>query len=238
MVRKKRLTKVNTLTIAEVERALSFTQPGLAITEARDVILAEGVYIVTDGPNGIGPIARYEIGIIFPKIYPSEEPSVYETAGTVERVADRHMYPSGRCCTCIWEEWLAKSIDTSVEAFCDGPLHNFFLSQFMFDKTRKWPFGDRSHGVDGVIEAIGDLLGVGPDEDAARRYIEIVAAREIKGHWACPCGSGKRLRNCHNDYVRELRGRVKHERAQKLLERLIETKLQERATPMESSQQP
>ncbi|WP_167434446.1 SEC-C metal-binding domain-containing protein [Mesorhizobium helmanticense] len=28
---------------------------------------------------------------------------------------------------------------------------------------------------------------------------------KVKGHWPCPCGSGKNLRNCHDDRVRQLR---------------------------------
>ncbi len=200
---------------------LAFNQPNLSIVEDDDLIIAKGEYLVTDGPHVAGPIARYQIGIFFSKRYPNEEPLVVETAGDIERIADRHMYSNGCCCTCVWEEWLATSKDTSVRAFCEGPLRNFFLGQVCFDQTGKWPFGERSHGLDGVLEAINSILGLELDKEGGRRYLAVLAANEIKGHWECPCGSGEKLRTCCREKVADLRIQVDRKIAAGLRSRFL-----------------
>lgn len=222
MAQKRLAVQKSTLTRIEVERALAFKQPGLTITELQDEILAEGEYIVTDGPHSDGPIARYQVCIYFFKNYPEKEPLVIETAGDIERIADRHMYSEGACCTCVWEEWLITADDTSISAFCEGPLNNFFLSQVRFDQTGKWPFGDRKHGAAGFVQSVGAIIGFDVDQESALRYLQALSARTIKGHWLCPCGSKEKLRKCCRDKVIKLRGQVEPVLAARLLKRLVD----------------
>lgn len=221
MVRRRIVKPNTTLSLAEVERALGFKQPGLVIFEQDDVVVAKGRFAVHDGPHQDGPLRAYEILIVFPKAYPDDEPLVMETAGAIERIADRHMYKSGACCTCVWEEWLATAPDTSVKGFCEGPLYNFFLGQIIFDKTGEWPFGERAHGSDGMVEAAVAMLGREVDHAAALRYLKIVSAAAPKGHWPCPCGSQKKLRDCCADDVHALRASVNQKQAGRLHGRLL-----------------
>jgi SEC-C motif len=221
LARKRRLKSQATLARAEVERALCFKQPGLEISESLEVILAEGEYIVSDGPHVDGPIARYQIRIFFSKAYPHDEPIVMETAGAIEPIADRHMYLNGSCCTCVWEEWLATATDTSVQAFCDGPLQNFFLGQAIFDQVGDWPFGDREHGAAGVVQAAGAIIGLDVGQAGALRYLQALSAREVKGHWTCPCGSGLKLRDCCHCKIAGFREQVDRDLAVRLRQRLV-----------------
>lgn len=220
MVRRDRLGPMPKLTCADVERALAFSQPGIAIDDADDAIVAEGEYIVSDGPHADGPLARYRVKIFFLKNYPAEEPIVLETAGAIECVAERHMHTNGRCCTCVWEEWLASSSDTSIKAFCDGPLHNFFLGQIAYEKAGHWPFDERSHGSEGIKEAVVAVLGLDVRPAVARRFIHAVAAAELKGYWFCPCGSGRKIRDCHHKTLEHARKAIDRELARALYERL------------------
>ncbi len=203
-----------------VEQALAFSQPGLTLHETESFIVAEGEYVVTDGPNEDGPIAKFQIRILFSKAYPRDEPLVVETAGEIERVADRHMYSDGGCCTCIWEEWLVTSVDTSVRAFCEGPLQNFFLGQVAYDRNGRWPFGERAHGAAGVVEAANAMLGLNTDQIGAVRYLKVLSAGRVKGHWTCPCGSNRRLRNCCANAIAELRKTFDRSMAERLHVRL------------------
>jgi hypothetical protein len=214
--------------LAEVEAGLAFNQPNLSISECDDAIIAEGEYLVTEGPHADGPIARYQICILFSKRYPFEEPLVLETAGDIERIEDLHMYSNGCCCTCVWEEWLATSRDRSVRAFCEGPLRNFFLGQVCFAQTGKWPFGERAHGIDGVVEAANAILGLELDEDGVRRYLSALAANDVKGHWECPCGSGEKLRHCCCVEIAKLQARIDRRIAAGLRSRLVRLAKQER----------
>jgi hypothetical protein len=52
------------------------------------------------------------------------------------------------------------------------------------------------HGAEGVRTSYRELLGT-EDDDVIHGYLACLAAKQVKGHWWCPCGSGKRLRDCH-----------------------------------------
>lgn len=222
------MAKFPRLTIEQVRRALTFSQPFLEFFEDEDSIFAKGWYVVSDGAHADGPVWKFEVLCAFSRGYPKQEPIVLEIGEAIERIADRHMYTNGVCCLCVWEEWLAKSSDTSFQSFCDGPLHNFFLSQVIFEQTGKWPFDERSHGAKGVAEGIASVLGFEVTAAQANRYASAVGAKELKGHWMCPCGSGDKLRNCHLEQVQSLRAKIGRGPANALQSRLRDAMKQER----------
>lgn len=230
MARIRRVKGLSHLSLEEVEHALAFVQPGLHLNETPDAVIANGEYVVTDGPHADGPIKCFSITIEFPKTYPLDEPRVFETDGAIERCIDRHMYNNGRCCTCVWEEWLAQAKDTSVKSFCDGPLRDFFIGQVIFEQTGQWPFGERAHGVEGIVEAAAAVLEREVDQAAALSYLQVLSAPVVKGHWPCPCGSNEKLRKCCRDDVMLLRERIDRIDADRLRRKLIDvTKLETRA---------
>ena len=55
----------------------------------------------------------------------------------------------------------------------DGPLHEYFLGQFYFEKTGRWPFGERLHGYAGLQEAFADALGVPNKKESLLYYLRI-----------------------------------------------------------------
>lgn len=210
-MRKKEIEKENKLSCKEVKNALNFTQPHLEITEEEGGVSATGKYVVSDRSNNDGPLAYYDIYIFFDENYPDVEPHVVEKKGKIPRCLDRHMYPrgDGRCCVGIWEAWRITSDDISVKAFCNGPLHNFFLSQLRYEQSGVWPFDEYSHGIDGIKEGIKDavesILGYDVEIEQALNYVRFLANNtNIKGHWLCPCNSGLILRKCHSAEIKKI----------------------------------
>ncbi|MEM9617925.1 MAG: SEC-C metal-binding domain-containing protein [Pseudomonadota bacterium] len=202
------MTLQSSLTIKDVRRALGFAQPFLKFAESDDAVYARGSFIVSDGAHTEGAAGRFEIECVFFKDFPKREPLVFEIGERIPRTADRHMYLSGLCCLCVWQEWLARASTTTFQAFCDGPLYNFFLSQIHFEQTKEWPFDERSHGAKGVAESISSMIGFDLDEQQANRYAQAISAEKVKGHWPCPCGSSKKLRECHLEQIIEIRERL------------------------------
>ena len=45
-----------------------------------------------------------------------------------------HINPAGDCCIMVWEEWLVLAPDTSFRGFLRGPVHDYFLNQWWFEK--------------------------------------------------------------------------------------------------------
>lgn len=223
------------LTFDEFRRALNFSQPKLELRQTDGLFVAEGAYCVTDGPNASGPIEEFEIQLAVDPRYPKTEPALREVAERIPQDIDRHMFGNGFCCTCVWEEWLVTAEDTSFEGFCAGPLRNFFLSQLYFESKGKWPFGERKHGLEGLVEAVSRILGFKVSQAQAIQHLNAVISPNPKGHWTCVCGSGLRIRDCDPQHLPDLRTRLGHENIKRLKERLRVSMREERRALAQAS---
>jgi hypothetical protein len=201
--------------LEEVRSAIAAGQPNLRAIIVNDVVQVRGSYVVRDG-NVV--LDRYQVEIRFPSNYPKATPVVEEIGGRIPRTLDRHINDDGTACLLVPEEWLLAS-DQSFRAFLAGPMKNFFLGQFLVEAGEPWPFGQRSHGYEGLLEAYMELLGI---NNSARvvAYFDCLRRKELKGHFECPCGSRKRLRNCHRAELQELAKRIPSQVAQQAYERL------------------
>ena len=211
------------LTLEEVRGTIAFDQPKLHASADGQSINVEGTYLVFEkdvvaAPDG--PIAEFDIKIELTDHYPRLEPRVFEVGGRVPRNPDRHINPDGDCCVTVWENWLVTAKDHSFSNFLNGPLNEYFLGQFWFEKTGKWPFGERTHGTPGLEEAYADALGIPNRRKSLLYHLRLLSQDWPKGHWPCPCGSGKRLRYCHRDDLMAMHQRVPSHVARRMLHRL------------------
>jgi hypothetical protein len=70
------------------------------------------------------------------------------------------------------------------------------------------------------MEAWEELLGFG-GEETIRAFVGALSKKDAyAGHLPCPCGSGRRVRGCHGDLLRDLRNSVYWEDAKADLFRL------------------
>jgi hypothetical protein len=211
------------LTIEDVEAAIAFDQPKLRVAANGRAIHVEGSYLVFENDvvaAPTGPITAFDIRIELDDRYPRHEPKVFEVGGRIQRDADHHINPDGDCCVTVWEHWLAIARDRSITGFINGPLQEYFLGQFVFERTGKWPFGERPHGTRGLEEAYADALGISSKRKGLIYHLRLLSQEWPKGHWACPCGSGKLLRHCHHDELMAMHRRIELTIAQRMLRRL------------------
>jgi len=212
----------------EVQRVATACQSELFVSREDDVVIVKGKFVVWDDQ---GPLDSYSVFIRFFSDFPATSPRVYETEGRIPCDLDRHVFPSdGACCLAVWEAWLAEVQDPTVEAFFRGPLHDFFFSQTYFDAKGEWPFGELSHGISGVVEAFSEIPGVRQDRQVVVAYLRLICRQHLGGHAICPCGSGRRLRDCHRDQVEVLRGRFPRELALRML-RHVDTRKKSKKNP-------
>lgn len=192
---------------SEVQQAVAKHQPELTVSRADCLIILEGLFVVS-GPAG--PFDSYKIKARITTGFPEEEPVVFEKGGRIPWIGDRHVFPKdGNCCLCVWEEWLLTAPDHRFETFLTDPMHDYFVSQTYYEINSVWPFGERSHGRLGVLEAYADLLGSAPDDaKIIADYLQLLSRQTIKGHALCPCGSGRRLRQCHRDDLQNLSRKI------------------------------
>lgn len=149
---------------------------------------------------------RYSISVELPDDYPHSVPSVWETGGRIERTLERHVSPStGSLCVGVPVElWVRLGGDFSIKTFLEKALRPYLIGNSMVEEGKPWPFDESTHGSVGVLEFYQRYLGISEPDDVGDFLLAVLAGR-VRGHWPCPCGSGKPIRRCHNENVRSIR---------------------------------
>lgn len=189
--------------LQDLERMLRSRYPTLHAFIGDGQCVVRGTYPVMDGGQTID---RYDLEIALPADYPASLPLVWETGGRIPREMDRHVFPDSGC-LCLGVPlalWIQLKGDFSLQTVLDIPVRNYLIGNSLVERGEPWPHGDRSHGVAGVLEFYGDLLGNSDPMTIANFLLSIVKGK-VRGHWPCLCGSGKIIRNCHKDAVEQLR---------------------------------
>lgn len=207
----------------DIHSVIGFDHPKLSVKFEEKIVVVEGVYNIAPSTTQFansGAIAEYQIRIEFCGPFPRIEPIVFETGNTIPRNEDHHINRNGSCCIVIWEVWMTAAQDISLQAYFDGPLKNFFLGQQHKTHFGVWPFDEEDHGKPGLISAFADLLGCAKKEQMVRYLLRVLSKDWPKGHWPCPCGSGKIIRMCCAANLAQLSQRVPPSNARRMLSRL------------------
>jgi hypothetical protein len=80
---------------------------------------------------------------------------------------------------------------------------NYLYSYSYLEKYGKLPFGDLSHGGQGLREFYSELFNT-DDVRVILALLKIMADDSYRGHLPCPCGSGEILRKCHGPILIDL----------------------------------
>lgn len=149
-------------------------------------------------------------------------PLVFETAGRITAVAardskttaDLHMYSStgALCLASSMELERAFQDGFSLPVLMDEFVVPYLFAQSYYEAHGIWLWGELAHGYKGLLQWLG-RLGDYDDEDVASTYRTLMAqpdaeqARELlkercRGHKPCPCGSGRKARDCCPDMRR------------------------------------
>lgn len=162
---------------------------------------------------------EYEIKIALPKSGSNELPKVYETASRITEVAkhksllkyDLHFNFDDSACLYVAgteKEYFPEGFD--FKTFINHLVIPFFYAQTHFQKFGKWPWGEYSHGMLGMFEWYNEQQNHS-QSDASQMLDRLEQSGEwgsisqkfkgknwVKGHARCMCGSGNKIRKCHN----------------------------------------
>jgi tetratricopeptide (TPR) repeat protein len=78
--------------------------------------------------------------------------------------------------------------------------------------------------IDKIIKPYSEELGTS-DSEVISTFLEYLSRGELKGHWPCYCGSGKRLRQCHMEQLLNARNRISAAEARNVLAQLTRQSL-------------
>ncbi len=146
---------------------------------------------------------EYAIEIIIPEEYPDRLPRLRETGNRIPR--SFHHYQDGSLCLgaplAIKKKF---SEEPTLVGFVNNCCIPYLYSYSYKSKNGKMPFGELSHGGQGILEYYQDLFDLKSNR-ALLGLIKILVDDNYRGHIKCPCGSGKRLRSCHGSTLLEIK---------------------------------
>lgn len=183
----------------EVKKAIVFDHPKLDAKLEGDHVSVTGIYIVypkADDNQEAGILAEYSIEVRIPSDFPLSNPEVIEAVGAFPKDLDHHCFSDGGCCLGFPLIEYGKNGSYDVKAFFDTTMHNYFFGQWCLSKGESWPFGEYTHGKDGVREAYSELFECLPTDQAICAWLKLLLRPKFKDYYSCPCRSGKIIRNC------------------------------------------
>lgn len=175
------------------------THPGLRLDSTDDGIVLSGRYVLDGIYEDVPFYDEFDVEIRIPWGYPIELPTVRETAGRILTSKYGHVYEDGNLClgaTCDLIDRLQSS--GSLIEYLDKVIPSYLFGFLYYEEYGVAPpFGERSHGFKGLKEAYKERYGVTQDIALYNLLFALGGDRPLRGHLLCPCGSGKKLRNCH-----------------------------------------
>lgn len=185
-------------------QALCQTFDGLDYTVSSKLTNISGVISFNAHYEGLESIEDwFEVEIVVPEEYPTLLPIVSELQGKIHNNYE-HLYPNSTFCLATpLAERQAFNQEPTLLGFVNNLVIPYLYSYCFLKKYGYYPFEDRSHGLDGIVEHYLDIF----DTDAKPELFEGLFRIEkngYRGHLPCPCGSGNIVRKCHKDVVMDI----------------------------------
>ena len=172
---------------------------GLNLVFASGGIFVQGVLGFSAQYGGVVMADSYTIEIGIPHSYPSVPPNIRECGDRVPK--EFHTGEDGLLC-------LGSSLDVKMKFDANPTLLGYvtelvipyFFSFSCWEKYGVMPYGELPHGGEGILNYYCELFNT-PSHLAVLNLLALLATESYRGHIACPCGSGLRLRKCHGSIL-------------------------------------
>jgi hypothetical protein len=161
---------------------------------------------------GVLPLSSdvgYQLTIQIPPGYPEEVPTLHCLPEEIPKKDFRHNSGESAClcARCDYRKHWPRG--SSLADFVQSLVIPFLTCQHYFDIHGYWPkTGEREHGAPGIVQAYSEFcrpLGDVTGEMIGRIVRMLIRSGLPKGHNSCPCGSGKRIRDCHRLELEQMR---------------------------------
>ena len=150
-----------------------------------------------------GSHIEYRIALFTPPNFPDRPPIMLcdDPKLPWKENLDRHIFGLGQACLAVNAEVrLYWPPDSSLAVFLKTLVDPWLAWQAYYDAHHEPPsWGARDHGPEGIYEFYQEHWGQPfPKAFRTKAFMELLAMKKKpQGHHPCPCGSGKKLRDCH-----------------------------------------
>lgn len=220
---------VKTAILDKLDRWLATNQPELHVEAHEGQCRVFGQYQLEENEeSNLTTFASFDIEMIFPVKFPVRLPVVYETDKQIERLSENHINFDGSICYGVPEIISALRPNLTIAEFFEEILFDYFLGYLHFKETGQWPYGELSHGIKGIYQGFSDILGCENSPKIIYGLLYLLTHKHRRDRWACPCKSGKRLRDCCRPALNVAGRRVKRQDAKRLLSFVKAVSIEER----------
>lgn len=155
-----------------------------------------GEFIMNTEYNEVCFYKQYSIDVNLTKT----PPYVIETEGKISKNYP-HRYSDGGLCletdSRIKIECYSDNNEFDLEFWFNHFLIPYFFTFEYYMRYGEFPFGERSHNLKGILEYYREHYRLDSLDQTKNYLFQISKMKCYRGHLLCPCGSGKRIRNCH-----------------------------------------
>lgn len=195
------------LTSAEIRRQfdeLAAGCPGLALSQdAAGAWTVAGALLFRATFQDTTIEDTFAIKLQLPHDYPAAAPVARETGGRIPK--EFHTNPDGTLCLGTpFEVRMKFEKEHRLLPFVDNLVIPYLFSFRFWKDHGRMPFGEFSHGGKGILENYQELLHV-QDRSVVFGLLRLLGEGSYRGHLACPCESGSKLRDCHGAHLLELK---------------------------------
>jgi len=196
------------VTIEENIEILLDRQRGMSLMPSWDKgFLLAGDYCFHAKPEGGELVSdQFAVRILVPDTFPSLLPTVWEVSSRIPKKADWHINIKTDCSICLGGGLSLRIVAREYPSLA-GYLENTLVPYLYAVCIRErhgglFIFSELSHGGEGLIEEVRDLLALSSDK-AAMAVIHLLSMKKrVANKLPCPCGCRERFGIC------QLRGKL------------------------------
>ncbi len=193
---------------SNLQRDLIKKFPTLRIQISNEKVIIVGMFPVKSNKATIN---EYLLEIILPDNYPEDLPAINELQGKIPRTPEWHTNGDGTLCPVLPSEYWSRKSECRLIEYLENEVTGLLLAADYFRLKGHWPFSEHRHGYDGYRDYYGKRLGI-ENPTIVQEFINDIHTNRLKGHFDCPCKSGKKLRNCHATVLWQLRAEMPQDR--------------------------
>ena len=142
----------------------------------------------------------FNIKVFWPYNVPKSLPKIFECGKRIPHEADFHVNPNDNNSLCLATRRVETEILSSnptFENYIISLVIPFFYAFVFKTKNNYYPWGEEKHAEIGLLEDFMNYFHL-PDIQITKNFLfHLVLHKKMKGHHLCPCGSGKKFRDCH-----------------------------------------
>lgn len=160
--------------------------------ESNQEIILTGEILVNRTASSYTLYKTYHIEVHIP--FESDKlPYVFDIGNAIDSNYN-HQYKDGPLCLETDFAIRIRFVDgLNLVSWMQEFVEPYFFSYEYYQRFGCFPFGERSHGIEGVLQSFGDVFQE-TDNIKVCKILMFIYSDRYRGHLPCPCGSGKNIR--------------------------------------------